>query len=117
MVATEHILNAHDSYVYKREYDAAYLARDFHRIEHMRLFEPGRLPTHVVSALFSLDNIVVGDDVARVALNVYPSDYAPSSTTCRSLPYRSRLARMTWWAVVSLPVFPNGGKLFTRIGC
>lgn len=65
---------SYGSYLYKGEYDAAYSARDFHRVEHVKLFEPGRLPTLAVSALFSLDNILVGDDVARVALNVYPSD-------------------------------------------
>lgn len=74
LLATEHLMNACDSHVYKREYDAAYSKRDFRRIEHVRCFEPGRLPTLAVSALFSLDSIIVGDDVARVALNVYPSD-------------------------------------------
>jgi hypothetical protein len=71
--AVEHLMNAYESYLYKREYDAAYSAKDFGRIEHVRLFEQGRLPTLAVSALFSLDSIVVGNDVARVALNVYPS--------------------------------------------
>lgn len=73
LVATEYLMNACDSYLYKGEYDAAYSARDFGRIEHVLFFEPGRLPTLAVSALFSLDSISVGDDVARVALNVYPS--------------------------------------------
>jgi hypothetical protein len=73
LVATEHLMNACDLWAYKGEYDAAYSTRDFHRIQHMRFFEPGRLPTLAVSALFSLDSIFVGDDVARVALNVYPS--------------------------------------------
>ena len=73
VLAVEHIINAYDSYLYKSEYDTAYSARDFRRVEHVRLFEQGRLPTLAVSALFSLDSIVVGDDVARVALNVYPS--------------------------------------------
>ena len=72
--AVEHLANAYDSYLYKREYDTAYSERDFGRIEHVRRFEQGWLPTLAVSALFSLDSIRVGDDVARVGLNVYPSE-------------------------------------------
>jgi hypothetical protein len=70
--ALQFCMNAYESYLYKREYDVAYTLRDFTRIEHVRFFEPGWLPTLAVSALFSLDSIVVGDDVARVALNIYP---------------------------------------------
>ena len=72
--ATEQLMNAFDSYQYKREYDAACSEKEFGRIEHVPFFERGWLPTIAVSALFSLDSIVVGDDVARVALNVYPSE-------------------------------------------
>jgi hypothetical protein len=71
--AVGHIANSYDSYLYKREFDVAYSTRKFGRIQHVRFFEGGRLPSVAVSALFSLDEIVVGDDVARVALNVFPA--------------------------------------------
>jgi len=71
--AVGHIANAYDSYLYKREFDEAYSTRKFGRIQHVHFFESGRPPSVAVSALFSLDEISVGDDVARVALNVFPA--------------------------------------------
>jgi hypothetical protein len=71
MMAIEHITRAFDTYEHKREYDAAYSAREYGLIEHLHFFEHGWLPTLAVSSLFSLDDVIVGDDVARVALNVY----------------------------------------------
>jgi hypothetical protein len=75
LVATEHLMNACDLWAYKGEYDAAYSTRDFHRIQHMRFFEPGRLPTLAVSALFSLD-------ISSLAMTspVWPSMYIPQAT-------------------------------------
>ncbi len=72
MLAVEHLANAYEFYLYKREYDDIYLEQKFSGLSHLRLFEPGRLPTVAVSSVFSLDNISIGDDVARIALNVLP---------------------------------------------
>ena len=72
MLAIEHIARAFDSYEYKREYDAAYSAKEYGAVEHFHFFEHGWLPTLAVSSLFSLDGLIVGDDVARLVLNVYP---------------------------------------------
>ncbi|MGI9070225.1 MAG: hypothetical protein ACR2JB_02565 [Bryobacteraceae bacterium] len=76
--------NAYDSYLYKREFDTAYTDADASRIEHVRFFEPRRLPTIAVSALFSLDGIQVGDDVARVSLNIYPFENCLRSRVLRN---------------------------------
>jgi hypothetical protein len=72
--ALEFCMNAYESCLYRREYDSAYIQRDFSRIEHVRFFEDNRLATVAASALFSLDSIAVNDDVARVAPNIYPSE-------------------------------------------
>lgn len=73
MRAVAFIANAYESYLYKRKFDTAYTAGEYSNVQHVRLFEDGYLPTIAVSALFSLDDIPVEDDVARIALNVFPS--------------------------------------------
>jgi hypothetical protein len=75
LIAVDHMVNSYNSYEYKRKYDLAFSEKKFGRIQHVQFFEPDRSPSSAVSALFSLDHIMVGDDVARVALNVFPSTH------------------------------------------
>ena len=74
MTALAHMVNAYESHLYKREYDLAHYGKNFSLLDHVSLFEPRRLPTVAVSSLCSLDDIVLGDDVARVSLNVFPTE-------------------------------------------
>ena len=67
-------MNAYEFDLYKRMFDEAYQASDYQAVHHVTFFEDGFEPTIAVSALFSLDEIQVGDDVARIALNVFPLD-------------------------------------------
>jgi hypothetical protein len=72
VAATEWILNAYDSYEYKKKFDDALLKDRFDAAEHHSLFFPDTPPTIAASVLFSLDDIEWPDDVARIALNVFP---------------------------------------------
>lgn len=74
MRAVEFIANAYESYEYKRKFDAAYIAGQYNRVQHLCFFEDSYSPTIAVSALFSLDDIPVEHDVPRIALNVFPSE-------------------------------------------
>jgi len=70
--AVEWLCNAYDMYLYKRKYDDAYLNKNHSRIAH-RHIQLDHVPVSIaVSALFSLDDIEWPDDVARVAMNVFP---------------------------------------------
>jgi hypothetical protein len=71
-MATEWICNSYDTYEYKRKLDALYLGRDYRRIGHYHVIFEDTLPSIAVNALFSLDDIKWPDDVARVALNIFP---------------------------------------------
>jgi len=66
------LCNASDMYLYKRKYDEAYLSRDFTRVSHVTIKIDDVSPSIAASALFSLDDIDRPDDVARIALNIFP---------------------------------------------
>lgn len=72
LMATEWLANSYDTYKYKRKFDTAYLKRDYQRLGHFRLVFDDAPPSVAASALFSLDDVDWPDDVARVALNVFP---------------------------------------------
>lgn len=75
MLATSWLCNAIDCHDYKRKFDHAYLASAFDAVEHQVLHFSGLPPTVAASTLFSLDDIEwPPDDVARVALNVFPDE-------------------------------------------
>lgn len=78
MRAVAFLANAYESYLYKRKSDEAYTTGDYRRLHHLTFFEEGFMPTIGVSALFPLDDIQIEDDVARIALNVFPSDHGVS---------------------------------------
>ena len=71
--AVAFLANAYESYLYKRKFDEAYTAGDLRAVQHLTFFEHGYEPTIAVSALLALDEIQVDDDVARIALNVFPT--------------------------------------------
>lgn len=73
LLAVRQLDLAYDCYRYKREYDAALVARSFEAVEHLFFVESGWSPTLSVSSLFSIDHIRADDDVVRTVLNVYPS--------------------------------------------
>ena len=72
VAATDWMMNAYDCYEYKKKFDDVLLNDRFDGVEHRSLFFPDAPPSIAVSALFSLDDIEWPDDVARIALNVFP---------------------------------------------
>jgi hypothetical protein len=72
LMATEWLCNAYDMYEYKRKFDLAYLKADYQRLGHYKLVFEGVQPSIAVNSLFSLDDIDWPDDVARIALNIFP---------------------------------------------
>jgi len=72
LLAMERLIVAYETRLYKESFDQAYLRGDLAAISHdvLDLGETG--PCVGVSSLFSLDEVRVGDDSARVGLNVIP---------------------------------------------
>jgi hypothetical protein len=75
LLATQQLINAYETYRYREEnYDHAFLSRQCGTLKHDILPISPQLPCIAVSALFSLDDVWNGDDIVRVALNVFPID-------------------------------------------
>jgi hypothetical protein len=96
MFAVQRIAIAYETWLYKREIDKAFLRGDLEAIRHDILDLGQTGPCVAVSALFSLDDVPIGDDVARVALTVLPTvegnTYAMLGYTSRdAMPARRRL--------------------------
>jgi hypothetical protein len=96
MFAVQRLAIAYETWLYKREIDKALLRGDLGAITHDILDLGATGPCVAVSALFSLDDAPIGDDVARVALTVLPTvegcTYAILGYTSRdATPARRRL--------------------------
>jgi len=73
LTATSFLSNWSDSYLYKREFDEVLLAERWETVCHQYFSFDTPMPSIAVSTLFSLDDMDWPDDVARIALNVYPN--------------------------------------------
>ena len=71
MFALAHLLNAYESYEYKRNFDRDYLSRDWSQLEHHVLLLQNQSPSIAVSSMFSLDD-VDAPETPRVTLSVFP---------------------------------------------
>jgi hypothetical protein len=71
-LATERLVASYLTYQYKARYDQAYLRKDFSAVAHEVIELVGQAPTVAVSSLTADDEIKTPDDVARIALNVFP---------------------------------------------
>jgi len=72
LFAIERLTAAYDTYIYKRKYDEAFLGSSHDTIYH-EVVNLGRgKPTIAVSALSSDETVRTPNDVARVAINVFP---------------------------------------------
>lgn len=73
LFAVGRLINAYETWLYKVEVDQAFLRGDFAAFKHDVLDLGNTGPCIAVSSLFSLDDVRVRDDVARVALTVFPT--------------------------------------------
>lgn len=72
--ATDWVRNAYLMNLYKNKYDEVYLSESFKDIQHDLIVLQDQSPTIAVSSLFSLDHIKIQDDIARVALSIFPKN-------------------------------------------
>jgi len=72
MFATGHLVNAYDTYQYKRQFDTAYLTNDWSHLKHYILVLKDQAPSIAVSSMFSLDD-VAASETPRVTLSIYPA--------------------------------------------
>jgi hypothetical protein len=95
LFAVERMVVAYETWLYKEHIDRAFLQGDLAVLSHdvVDLGETG--PCIGVSSLFSLDEVQVADDSARVALNVIP---VAGGGTYAALSYieRDRDAARAW---------------------
>jgi len=87
MIAVQRGMVAYQLWLYKQEIDRAFVRGDLDIIVHDVLCLGQTGPCIAVSALFSLDDVPVRDDVARVALTVLP---APEGQTHAIFAYTKR---------------------------
>lgn len=71
MIATAWIINAFDSYEYKRLYDEALIAKRWSDLDHRVIELDDQAPAVAVSSMFSLDHIEA-DETPRLTLTVAP---------------------------------------------
>ena len=73
MFATAHLVNAHECYEYKRQFDHYFLNTDWSPLQHHIIVLKDQPPSIAVSSMFSLDD-VDAPETPRVTLSVFPAD-------------------------------------------
>ena len=71
-LATERLMASYLTSLYKARYDKALLTGQFSDVTHAVIILPNQAPTIAVNSLTSDDTLRTPDDVARVAVNVFP---------------------------------------------
>jgi hypothetical protein len=72
MMAVEHMMTAHSTFVYKTWLDQALLGRDFKIVTHEIVRLAPQAPAIAASVFFDLDTRRYQDDPPRIALNILP---------------------------------------------
>jgi hypothetical protein len=92
--ATERLIVAYQTYLYKARFDEAYTSSGFGAVTHDVLTLDVPAPTIAASSLFSLDQLVNREgDVVRVALTILPLDPRRTAAIFSYLPHDATLAR------------------------
>jgi len=91
MLAIDHILRAHSTYLYKLHFDRALVSKKYGNILHDMFMVAHQQPTVAVCSLYSVDNLSRGDDWVRVALNVFPLSKTESAVIFSYVPEDARL--------------------------
>lgn len=72
MMAVEHMMTAHSTFVYKTWLDQALLGRDFEILNHEIVRLAPQAPAIAASVFFDLDTRRYQDEPPRIALNIFP---------------------------------------------
>lgn len=101
MFAVERMVISYETFLYKSKYDEALLQKSFDSISHDVFVFENQSPTIAASALFSIDNLHVEDDVVRVALNILPQTENVTTVVFSYLQRDARSARLALNRVLS----------------
>ncbi len=93
MVAVDHMLRAHRTYLYKCHFDEGLAAKRYDRVLHDVITINHERASVAVCSLFSLDGLCRNDDWVRVALNVLPGGGNESTVVFSYLPEDAALVR------------------------
>jgi hypothetical protein len=88
----EWIERSHSTNNYKQKFDSALKSRDFSYIKHRIIELNNQTPSIACSQLFSLDNYIIEDDVARIVLNIIPVENDKTIVIFSSISPESSLA-------------------------
>lgn len=72
LMAVEHMMTAHSTFVYKTSLDQALLDRDFRILTHEVVRLTSQTPAIAASVFFDLDTRRYQDEPPRIALNIFP---------------------------------------------
>jgi hypothetical protein len=92
MLAIDHMVRAYTTYLYKQHFDEALISQEHERILHQVFSVHHKQPTIAVCSLYSVDNMLRGDDWVRVALNVFPISETESAVIFSYVPEDEALA-------------------------
>ena len=101
LLATSHIINAYETYEYKRLLDDYYLSSQWSRMKHNVLLFQDQRPSVAVSSLFSLDD-VDAPETPRISLSVLPLDASSVAVVFSST--RKKLDLSIYTCIVSYQV-------------
>lgn len=93
MHAVARMVISYETFLYKAKYDEVLLRKAFDSIFHDVILLEEQPPTIAASALFSIDELRVEDDVVRVALNILPQKDNRTMVVFSYLPRDACLAR------------------------
>ncbi len=74
MMATSFLMNSYETWEYRAtNFDQGLVANKYDLIQHDVIHFSNQAPTIAACVLFSLDDLIVGDQTVRVALNIVPT--------------------------------------------
>lgn len=92
--ATERLMVAYETFMYKCRFDQAYLASDWSAVQHDTIIMNTARPALAASAMFSLRGLAnAAGDVVRVCLTVLPLDAETTAAVVSYLPEDAGIAR------------------------
>jgi hypothetical protein len=91
--AVDWLSNSYLMHLYKKKFDKAYLTNSFKKVQHDLVVLKNQAPTIAASSLYSLDHVQVRDDIARVALTIFPASKSKTYVLFSYLDYEAPKAR------------------------
>lgn len=93
MYAARRMMLAYETHLYKSRYDALLETGVFEQMKHDLVHVDGAPPSIGASAMFSLDHVLVQDDVARVSLTILPLSTSSTVIVFSYLEHEAAYAR------------------------